>query len=410
MQLSRRGLLGSAAVLSTVPVLRGRAQGTPKIRLGVLTDLSGTYRDNTGPNSVACARQAIEEFNPSAHGFTVDLISADHQNKPDVASTIARQWFDQGIEAVIDVPTSSVALAVAQVAKEKDKIMLNASATTTDLTDKQCSPNSIVWSFDTYMMAVSQGGTMVKQGGKSWFFITADYVFGHSLEEQTAALVEQQGGKVIGRVRYPFPDTTDFSSYLQQAQASGAQVLGLANAGLDTVNSVKQAHEFGLNQSMKIAPLLIFITDVHALGLDMAQGLNCTTSFYWNYNDRTRAFTKRVLPKLSNGAYPNMAHASTYGITLHYLKTAAAMGAANAVKSGRETVARMKGLPTDDDAFGAGRIRSDGRGEFPAYLWRVKTPAETKMPWDVFDLVTVTPAANVLHPLNTKCEFPVTTA
>ena len=410
MQLSRRSLLGSAAVLSTVPVLRGRAQAAPKIRLGVLTDLSGTYRDNTGPNSVACARQAMEEFNPSAQGFTVDLISADHQNKPDVASTIARQWFDQGVDAVIDVPTSSVALAVAQVAKEKDKIMLNGSATTTDLTDKQCSPNTIVWSFDTYMMAVSQGGTMVKQGGKSWFFITADYVFGHSLEEQTAALVEKQGGKVLGRVRYPFPDTTDFSSYLEQAQASGAQVLGLANAGLDTVNSIKQAHEFGLNQTMKIAPLLIFITDVHSLGPDMAQGLNCTTSFYWNYNERTRAFTKRVLPKLSNGAYPNQAHASCYGITLHYLKAAAAMGAANAVKSGRETVARMKGMPSDDDAFGAGRIRADGRGEFPAYLWRVKGPAETKLPWDVFDLVTVTPAADVLHPLNTKCGFPVTTA
>jgi branched-chain amino acid transport system substrate-binding protein len=259
------------------------------------------------------------------------------------------------------------------------------------------------------MMAVSQGGTMVKQGGKTWFFITADYVFGHSLEEQTAALVEKQGGKVLGRVRYPFPDTTDFSSYLQQALASGAQVLGLANAGLDTVNSIKQSQEFGLNQKMKIAPLLIFLTDVHSLGPETAQGLNCTTSFYWNYNDRTRAFAKRVLPKMANRVYPNMAHASSYGITLHYLKTAAAMGAANATKSGRETVARMKGMPTDDDAFGPGRIRSDGRGEFPAYLWRVKSPAEIKLPWDLFGLVAVTPAAEVLHPLNTACNFPVTT-
>ncbi|HEY6430379.1 MAG TPA: ABC transporter substrate-binding protein [Acetobacteraceae bacterium] len=406
MQLSRRGLLGSA-VLSTVPVIRARAQAKPKLRLGVLTDLSGTYRDNTGPNSVACARQAVEEFNPSAHGFEVELISADHQNKPDVASSIARQWYDQGVDATVDVPTSSVALAVAQVSKEKDKIMLNASAASTDVTDRQCSPNTIVWSFDNYMMAVSQGGSIVKQGGKSWFFITADYVFGRTLEEQTAEVVKKAGGVVKGALRYPFPDTTDFSSYLQQAQASGAQVLGLANAGADTVNSVKQAHEFGLNQTMKVAPLLIFITDVHSLGLDIAQGLNCTTSFYWNYNDRTRAFTKRVLPHLVNGAYPNMAHASAYSIVTHYLKTAAAMGAAEAKKSGRETVARMKSMPTDDDAFGKGAIRADGRGEFPGYLWRVKTAAQSTMPWDVFDLVTITPASDVLHPLNAKCNFPV---
>lgn len=410
MQLSRRGLLGSAAVLSTAPMLCARAQARPKLRLGVLTDLSGTYRDNTGPNSVACARQAVVEFNPSAHGFDVELISADHQNKPDVASTIARQWYDQGIDATVDVPTSSVALAVAEVTKEKNKIMLNASAASTDVTDRQCSPNTIVWSFDNYMMAVSQGGSIVRQGGKSWFFITADYVFGRTLEEQTAEVVKQAGGVVKGALRYPFPDTTDFSSYLQQAQASGAQVLGLANAGADTVNSVKQAHEFGLNQVMNVAPLLIFITDVHALGLDMAQGLNCTTSFYWNYNDRTRAFTKRVVPHLVNGAYPNQAHASAYGIVTHYLKTVAAMGPAAARQSGRDTVARMKSIPTDDDAFGKGAIRADGRGEFPAYLWRVKKPSDSKMAWDVFDLVAVTPAAEVLHPLNTKCNFPVTAA
>ena len=272
MQVSRRLLLGGAAALSTVPLLRAHAQAKPKIRLGVLTDLSGTYRDNTGPGSVACTRQAVTEFNPSAHGFDVEVISADHQNKPDVASTIAREWCDQGVDALVDVPTSSVALAVAQVVKEKDKIMLNGSATTTDLTDKQCSPNTIVWSFDTYMMAQSQGGSTVKAGGKTWFFITADYVFGHILEEQTAALVEKAGGKVLGKLRYPFPDTTDFASYLQQAQASGAQVLGLANAGLDTVNSIKQAHEFGLSQTMKICPLLIFITDVHSLGLQTGAG------------------------------------------------------------------------------------------------------------------------------------------
>ncbi len=406
MQVSRRVLLSGAAALTALPVVRARAQARPKIKLGVLTDLSGTYRDNTGPNSVACTRQAVEEFNSSSHGFDVEVLTADHQNKPDVASTIARQWCDQGVDALVDVPTSSVALAVAQVVKEKDKIMLNGSATSTDLTDSQCSPNTIVWSFDTYMMAQSQGGSTVKAGGKSWYFITADYVFGHILEEQTAALVEKAGGKVLGKLRYPFPDTTDFSSYLQQAQASGAQVLGLANAGLDTVNSIKQAHEFGLNKTMKICPLLIFITDVHSLGLDTAQGLTCTTSFYWNHSDRTRAFTKRVLPKLANGSYPNMAHASCYAETLHYLKAVAAMGAAAAQKSGRATVAKMKSMPTDDDAFGKGSIRADGRGVFPAYQWRVKKPSESKMPWDVFDLVLESPPADVLHPLSDKCKFP----
>ena len=407
MNLTRRGALAGAGVLTVAPLVGARAQARPKITLGVLTDLSGTYRDNTGPNSVACARQAVEEFNPSAHGFDVDVIAADHQNKPDIAASIARQWYDQGVDCTVDVPTSSVALAVAQVSKEKNKIMLNASAASTDVTDKQCSPNTIVWSFDNYMMAVSQGGSIVKQpDGKSWFIVTANYVFGITLEEQTTDVVKKSGGTVKGALRYPFPETTDFSSYLEQAQASGAQVLGLANAGADTVNCIKQAHEFGLNKSMKIAPLLIFITDVHSVGPELAAGLNVTTSFYWDYNDRTRAFTKRVLPKLANGTYPNMAHASAYGIVTHYLKTAAAMGAANAKKSGRDTVARMKGIPTDDDAFGKGAIRADGRGEFPAYLWKTKAPSKPGG-WDLFEYVSTTPPAQALHPLNPKCDFPV---
>jgi branched-chain amino acid transport system substrate-binding protein len=407
MPLSRRALVGSAAGLSTVSVLRGSARAAPLIRLGVLTDLSGTYRDNTGPTSVACARQATEEFNAAAHGFTVEMRSADHQNKPDLAASIARQWFDEGVDAAIDVPTSSVALAVAQVAKEKDKIMLNASATTTDLTDGQCSPNTIVWSFDTYSNATSTGGAMVRAGNKSWFFITADYVFGHILEKQNSDIVLKAGGVVKGAVRYPFPDTTDFSSYLEQALASGATTLGLANAGLDTQNCVKQAHEFGLNQKMKIVPLLLFLTDAHALGPQLAGGLVTTESFYWDLNARTRAFTKRVLPKTPNN-YPNQAHASSYAITLHYLKTVAAMGPTEAVKSGRAVVARMKAIPTDDDAFGKGAIRADGRGEFPAYLFAVKGAGESKGPWDLYRLLHTTPPAEALHPLNAKCEFPVT--
>ncbi len=403
--ISRRGLLGSAA-LSSVPIMRARAQSKPGIKLGVLTDLSGTYRDNTGPTSVAAAQLALEEMK-SHLDFDVEIISADHQNKPDVAATIARQWFDQGVDAAIDVPTSSVALAVAEVAKEKDKIMLNASATVSALTDQQCSPNSIVWSFDTYENAQSTGGTLVKQGFKSWFFITANYAFGQSLEELTSAVVKKGGGEVKGALRYPFPDTTDFSSYLTQAQASGAKVLGLANAGLDTDNCLKQAHEFGLDKSMKIAPMLLFLQDAHSVGLEICGGTTVTETFYWDLNDRTRAFTKRLLAK-SPKNYPNQAHASAYGITTHYLKTAQKMGSAEAKKSGRATVARMKSLPTDDDAFGEGSIRADGRGAFPAYLFQVKTPAESKGEWDLYKLVSKVPADEVLHPLNDKCKFPTT--
>jgi branched-chain amino acid transport system substrate-binding protein len=406
MSMSRRELIGGAAILSSVPLIRPRAQGKPVVRLGVLTDLSGTYRDNTGPTSVAAAQLAVEEMKSHAD-FDVELISADHQNKPDVAASIARQWFDQGIDAAIDIPTSSVALAVAQVARDKDKIMLNASATAAALTDQQCSPNTIVWSFDTYENAQSTGGNLVKQGFTSWFFVTANYVFGQSLEELTSAVVKKGGGEVKGALRYPFPDTTDFSSFLTQAQASGAKVLGLANAGLDTQNCIKQAHEFGLDKTMKIAPMLLFLQDAHSVGLEICGGLSVTETFYWDLNDRTRAFTKRLIVK-SPRNYPNQAQASTYGVTLHYLKTVQQMGAAEAKKSGRAAVARMKSIPTDDDAFGAGRVRADGRGEFPAYLFQVKTPAESKGEWDLYKFVAKAPVEEVLHPLNDKCRFPTT--
>jgi branched-chain amino acid transport system substrate-binding protein len=404
MSISRRGLLGSAAALSSVPLMRARAQGKLGLKVGVLTDLSGTYRDNTGPTSVAATQLAIDEMK-SHLGFDVEMISADHQNKPDVAATIARQWCDQGVDAIIDVPTSSVALAVGEVTKEKDKLMLNASATVAALTDAQCSPNTIVWSFDTYENAQSTGGTLVKQGFKDWFFITANYAFGQSLEELTAAVVKKGGGTVKGALRYPFPDTTDFSSYLTQAQASGAKVLGLANAGLDTQNCIKQAHEFGLDKTMKIAPMLLFLQDAHAVGLEICGGTTVTETFYWDLNDRTRAFAKRLIAK-SPKNYPNQAHASAYSITLHYLKTVQKMGAAEAKKSGRATIAHMKAMPTDDDAFGAGKVRADGRGEFPAYLFQVKTTAESKGEWDLYKLVAKVPVEDVLHPLNDKCKFP----
>jgi branched-chain amino acid transport system substrate-binding protein len=407
MRLSRRGLVGSAAALSAVPLVASRAQTRPKIRIGVLTDLSGTYRDNTGPTSVAATKLALLDFGISGMDYDVEVLAADHQNKPDIGVSIARQWIDSdGVDVIADVPTSSVALAVAEVARQKDKIMLNASATVSALTDAQCSPNTIIWSFDTFENAVSTGGAVVKAGGTSWFFITANYAFGHSLEELTSDVVRKGGGEVKGTLRYPFPETTDFSAFLQQAAASGAKVLGLANAGADTENCIKQAKEFGLDKKMTIAPMLLFLQNVNALGLEVAQGLIGTETFYWDRTDSTRAFTKRLLP-FSPKNYPNEAHASSYSSILHYLKTVAAMGPAEAKRSGAATVARMKAMPTEDDAFGRGSIRADGRGEFPAYLVQVKTPAESRGPWDYYKILSTTPAEKVLHPLNPKCNFKV---
>lgn len=407
MLSTRRTLIGGAAALSLVPAARPRAQARTKLVIGVLTDLSGTYRDNTGPTSLAATRLAVEEMK-SHLDCDVEVISADHQNKPDVAASIARQWFDSGVDVAADVPTSSVALAVAQVAKDKDKLMLNASATVSSLTDEQCSPNTIVWSFDTYENAHSTGGSLVAQGFKSWYFITANYAFGQSLEDLTADVVKKGGGVVKGASRYPFPDTTDFSSYLAQAQASGATVVGFANAGLDTENCIKQAAEFGLNKTLKLAPLLMFLQNPHSLGPQICGGLLTTETFYWDLNDRTRRFTKRLLEITKANNYPNQAHASSYGSTIHYLKAVAALGGAAAKKSGRDVVAKMKALPTDDDAFGPGRVRADGRGEFPAYLFEVKSAAESKSEWDLYKLVRASAPADVLHPLNTKCNFPAT--
>jgi len=405
MSMLRRSFVQSTLALSAAPIVRASAQPNPTISVGVLTDLSGTYRDNTGPTSVACAQQAIAEIGAS-HGFKVAFRAADHQNKADVAASIAREWYDDGVSAIIDVPTSSVALAVSQVAKEKDRILLDASAAAMEVTSDQCSPNTIVWSFDTYEKARSTGGALVKKGEKTWAFVTADYVFGHSLEEQTASVVKALGGEVKGTQRYPFPETTDFSAFLQQAAVSGAQVLGLANAGSDTVNCVKQAHEFGLNRQMTIAPLIMFLQDAHSIGLETAQGLITSETFYWNMNDRTRAFTKRVLPRTPHN-YPSQAHASAYAITLHYLKTVIAMGALAAKESGRTTVARMKSIPTDDDAFGKGSIRADGRGAFPSYLLQVRSPTESRSEWDIYNVLTSSPPSEVLHPLLDKCRFPV---
>jgi branched-chain amino acid transport system substrate-binding protein len=399
MNLTRRNVtLGGLATAAATagPLRAARAQSQPTLKIGCLTDLSGPYKDLAGPGAVAAAHQAIEEF--ASKGFKVEVLSADHLNKPDVGATVARQWFDRdGVDVIVEVANSGVALAVAAVAQEKNKVYLNSGSATSDLTGKSCNANTIHWVYDTYMLAKSTGGAMVKAGGDSWYFITAYYAFGHALQRDTTDFITGAGGKVLGGVAYPFPGTSDFSSYLIQAQASGAKVLGIANAGADTINTIKQAKEFGIK--MRLAGLLMFLTDVHSLGLDVAQGIALTDAFYWDMNPQTRAFSNRFTAKMP-GVRPTMVHAGVYSSSLHYLKTATAMGAAEAKKDGAATVARMKAMPTEDDCFGKGSIRVDGRCIHPSYLWEVKTPAESKGPWVYYKLLGTTPADEAFRPLD----------
>ncbi|TCZ66757.1 ABC transporter substrate-binding protein [Roseicella aquatilis] len=406
MSLTRRGLIAASVGTTLMPALPrlSRAQAANTIRVGVLNDQSGTYRDISGPYGIQCTHQAVQEFGNK--GFNVEVVTADHQNKPDVGANIARQWYDQGVDLIIDVPTSSVGLAVNNVAKEKNKAYINTGSATSDLTGAQCTPVTIHWMYDTYMLAKSTGGAMVKAGGDSWFFITADYAFGHALERDTTNFVKAAGGKVLGSVKYPFPATTDFSSFLLQARSSRPKVIGLANAGADTINSIKQAAEFGIMKGgTKLAALLMFLPDVHALGLETAQGLVLTESFYWDLNDRTRAVTERLKPRLKD-VKPNMASIANYSCTLHYLKAVADMGVAAAKASGVDAVNRMKAMPTDDDAFGPGRIREDGRKLCPSYLFEVKKPSESKAPWDYYKLLQTTPAEEAFRPLGEGgCSF-----
>ena len=399
MTLSRRSLgtamLGVASVAGLAPAVR--AQGAPTLRIGILTDLSGPYQDLAGPLAVKAAQLATEDFGIGNKGFNVEIIQADHQNKADIGAGIARQWCDNGVDVIAEVANSAVALAVAGVAKDKNKVYMNSGAATSDLTAAQCNANTIHWAYDTYMLARSTGGALAKAGGDSWFFITADYAFGNALQRDATEFVTAAGGKVVGSVKYPFPGTTDFSSLLLQAQASGAKVLGLANAGTDTVNTIKQAQEFGIK--MKLAGLLLFLSDVHSLGLQVARGINLTDSFYWDMNDRSRAFSERLKPKAPT-LRPTMVHAGTYSSILHYLKVAQSMGPAKAREDGAATVAAMKAMPTDDDCFGPGSIRVDGRKIHPSYLWEVKKPSESKGPWDYYTPVASTPAADAFRPLD----------
>jgi len=397
MTISRRVLIGSAVLAGTLP-RPGRAQ-TPVVRIGVMNDQSGVYRDDTGPTGALCVRQAVQEF-AAGKEMVVEVLVADHQNKPDIGASIARQWFDtQGVDVIVDVPTSSVALAVNSICREKNKVYLNSGAATADLTGAQCSPNTVHWTYDTYMLAKSTGGAMVRAGGDSWYFITADYVFGQQLQRDTTKFVTAAGGKVLGASQYPFPATSDFSAMLLQAQTSGAKVLGLCNSGGDTINCLKQAHEFGLMQTMKVAALLMYNSNVHAVGLDIAQGLLLTETYYWDLNDRTRAFMSRIKDKTPK-QWPNMIQAGNYAATLHYLKAVADLGVPVAKADGRAVVERMKALPTDDDCFGAGMIRADGRKIHPSYLFRAKSPAESKSERDCLKLVTTTPADQAFRPMS----------
>jgi branched-chain amino acid transport system substrate-binding protein len=363
----------------------------------VLTDMAGPYGDLAGPGSVQAVRQAVQDA--AGLGLRVEMVSADHQNRPDVAANVARQWFDRdGVDAIVDVPASSAALAVAGIAREKNKVFLGSSPGTVDLTGSQCSPNTVHWTYDTWMLANSTGAALVQAGGDSWFFITVDYAFGHSVEAETTRFVQAAGGQVLGSARYPFPGTTDFSAFLLRAQASRAKVVALACGGADMINAVKQAAEFGLTRrGQRVAALLMFISDVHALGLDAAQGSVCSETFYWDLNDRTRAFSSRMRSNHGMGA-PTMVHAGCYASALHYLKAVADMGAAAAKLDGAAAVLRMKSMPTDDDAFGHGRIRTDGRKLHPSYLLEVKAPAESRGPWDYYKLLQTTPAEQAFRP------------
>jgi branched-chain amino acid transport system substrate-binding protein len=366
------------------------------IKIGVMNDMSGLYADLTGSGSVVAARMAVEDFGANAKGLKVEIVGADHQNKPDVGSNIVRTWIDvDKVDVIVDVPTSSVALAVSEIVRDKNKVFLVSGAAASDLTGPKCTPNTIHWTYDTWALANGTGKAIVKTGGDTWFFLTADYAFGHALERDTAAVVEKSGGKVLGKVRHPFPGA-DFSSFLLQAQASKAKIIGLANAGGDTINSIKQASEFGIVKGgQKLAGLLVFISDVKALGLPIAQGLIFTEAWYWDMNDVNREFAKKFAAQ-NKGIYPSMIHAGVYSAVTHYLK---AVSELKSDADGKAVVAKMKETPTDDKLFGKGVVRADGRKIHDMYLFEVKKPEESKGPWDLYNLRATIPAAEAFRPL-----------
>ncbi|MFG1214238.1 MULTISPECIES: ABC transporter substrate-binding protein [unclassified Xanthobacter] len=388
-----RALLAAAAIGA---LLTGAAKAEDTtVKLGVLNDMSGVYADISGPGSVVAAQMAADDFMAKNKGFKIEVVGADHQNKPDVGASIARKWYDQeNVDAILDVTTSSVALAVSDITKEKNKIFLVSGGGTSDLTGAKCSPNTVHWTYDTWALANGTGSALTKQGGSPWFFITADYAFGAALERDASAAVKAAGGKVAGSVKHPLSNT-DFSSFLLQAQSSGAKVIGLANAGNDLITAVKQASEFGITQGgQQLAGLLIFSSDVKALGLQAAQGLVLTDAFYWDLNDDTRAFSKRFGAKF-NGKMPTSAQAGVYSSAMHYL---------NAIKDAKtkdapKVMEQMRATPINDPLFGKGEIRIDGRAIHPMYLLKVKKPADSKGEWDLFEVVSTIPANEAFRPL-----------
>jgi branched-chain amino acid transport system substrate-binding protein len=393
-------LLGTALSLASA----GFASAQDKtVKIGALSDQSGLYADLGGPGSTLAAQMAMEDSGLTAKGWKIDIISGDHQNKPDVGTSIARQWFDvEKVDVIVDVPNSGVALAVNNVVKEKNGVYINSGAATSDLTNAQCSPNTVHWTYDTYMLAHTTGQALVKAGGDTWFFLTADYAFGAALERDTTAVILANGGKVVGGVKHPL-NTADFSSFLLQAQSSKAKIIGLANAGGDTTNSIKQAAEFGIVKGgQKLAALLLFLTDVKAIGLETAQGLNFTETFYWDMNDQTREFSKKFAARVKSGAPPTMVQAGVYSGLLHYFKALDALG--GNPHDGVKVVEKMKSMPTDDPLFGKGEIQPNGRTIHSAYLFEVKKPSESKAPWDFYKLVGTVPGDQAFTPLSeSKC-------
>jgi branched-chain amino acid transport system substrate-binding protein len=399
MGISRRRVLQGSAGLAAAIATRSAFAATPTIKIGVLADFSGIYNDLLGQPGVECARQAADDFRFRNPGVNVEVVYADHQNKADVGAAIARRWFQsEGVDMLIAGPNSSVGLAASYVTKDYNKVCMGAAVTTSDFTGKQCTPNSINWTYDAYMLSKAVTVETVKAGGKKWYFISTDNAFGISLTEDASAFVKQTGGQVLGSVKCPL-GTTDFSSFLLAAQASGADVLGLSVGGSDLTNCQKQAIEFGLTRTIKMAALVVQLTDVLAAGLSVMEGTLFTSSFYWDMDDRTRAFTKRLLPRLG-GVHPGMVQAGCYAVTAHYLKACAAMGYEEAKKSGAAAVAKMKEMPTDDEAFGPASIRADGRALIPAYMLRVKAPAVSKGKWDVCQVMSTLSPSEAARPLN----------
>ena len=374
-----------------------RAQAAPPLRIGVLTDMSSLYADVTGRGSLIATQMAVEDFGAQGGTRKIEVLSADHQNKADVAASAARKWIDQdGVDVIVDVPNSAVALAVGNIVRDKNKVMLASGPSSSDLTGKACSANTIHWTYDTYALATGAATAVVQSEGKTWFTITADYAFGHAMEQDVKNVVARHGGKVVGGVRAPL-NTPDFSSFLLQAQASRAQVVALINAGGDTITSIKQAVEFGLPAGgQRLVATVLYVTDVHALGLQVAQGLQFTEAFYWDLNDDTRAWTKRFAPR-NEGRYPSALHAGAYASVLHYLRAAYAVGSSS---DGAAVVAKMKELPTHDPLFGKGSIRIDGRKLHPMYLFQVKAPGESKYPWDYYKVLETISPEQVWRPLH----------